>query len=165
MADDLTAERVREVLDYNPETGVFVWKQRTSNRVKVGDVAGGPTGQGYAHIGVDGRRHLAHRLAWLYVHGEWPSMAIDHKNGDGGDNRIANLRLATATQNAQNIRKATTGSTSPLLGVGWNEVRRGWVARIRVNGRTVQLGCFATDIEGHQAYVAAKRQFHEFCTI
>ena len=84
----LTAERLREVLDYDPDTGVFTRKVRTASSVKVGDVAGSLNGKGYIRIRVDGRLYFAHRLAWLYVHGEWPVDQVDHINGIKNDNRI-----------------------------------------------------------------------------
>lgn len=69
----LTAERLRSLLRYDPDTGTFVWAARTSNRIKIGDVAGRPHNRGYVAIGVDGRVYLAHRLAWLWVTGNWPA--------------------------------------------------------------------------------------------
>ena len=97
MADaNITARRLREVVSYNPGTGEFTRLVRLAQRHQVGDRADFPINfgpmQGYRRLGLDSRRFLAHRLAWLYVHGEWPSMHIDHINGDKGDNRIANLR-------------------------------------------------------------------------
>ena len=105
---ELTAERLREVLAYDPDTGVFTWKARTSpfSRVNVGDVAGNLRRDGYIEICVDGRKHQSHRLAWLYVYGEWPADQIDHINGIRTDNRIANLREANNAENHHNLRKA-----------------------------------------------------------
>ena len=114
---DLTAERLREVLDYGPDTGVFTWKIRTNSRVKVGDVAGALRPDGYIQISIDGRLHRAHRLAWLYVTGESPPDQIDHINGVRDDNRIANLRLATSAENKQNLRRAKSRNKTGFLGV------------------------------------------------
>src|SRR4029450_2313606 len=99
---ELTAERLRELLDYDPETGDFTWKV---NRrcVRSGSVAGNVNCvDGYCYIGVDARRYHAHRLAWLYIKGAWPNDQIDHINGNKADNRFANLRQATHSQNQAN---------------------------------------------------------------
>jgi hypothetical protein len=97
----LTAERLRELLDYDPETGRFIWRKDhpTAKHIKAGSVAGTKNGRGYWVIGVAGAKYVAHRLAWLYVTGEWPAHLVDHENGDRLDNRFANLREATDSQN------------------------------------------------------------------
>ena len=100
---DLTAERLREVLAYDAETGVFTWRDNRGSRAPAGSVAGNVSHQrGYRQIRVDYNRYLAHRLAWLYVYGEWPAAQIDHINGQTEDNRIVNLRPATQRQNCLN---------------------------------------------------------------
>jgi hypothetical protein len=108
----LTAERLRELLHYDPDTGVFTWLRVKGRRVRVGALSGKANGGGYFQIGVDGRIYYAHRLAWLYVHGEWPVASIDHVNCDRCDNRLANLRPATKAQNAANARKRTDTSAT-----------------------------------------------------
>ena len=115
-------------------------------------------------ICIDYRRYYAHRLAWFYVHGEWPKV-VDHWNGKRDDNRLENLRDANDSINAQNRREATPGNTSGLLGVSWNTRDKKWVAQIRIDGKNTQIGRFDDALEGHRAYVAAKRQQHEGCTI
>jgi hypothetical protein len=158
---ELTAARVREVLEYSPETGTFKWCQemcagRGSGRalVKAGDIAGGMRSNGYLAIAIDGRRYAAHRLAWLYVHGRWPAATIDHANGDPLDNRIVNLREATQQQNNCNSRKAKHNS-SGFKGVSFEKRRRVFEAYISVNNRKVTLGRFPTAEEAHRAYCAA----------
>jgi hypothetical protein len=153
----LTAERLREVLSYDPETGVFVWLKRTARRIRVGDVAGCLGTLGYRSLGINGEEHLAHRLAWLYVHGEWPSADIDHINGDPGDNRLANLRPATRAQNSANAGKRTT-NTSGLKGVCWSKKSCKWRAAITVNGQVIYLGLFDCPAEAHAAYARAAEQ-------
>ncbi len=165
MKHELTAEQLRAALDYEPNSGIFRWRERYTNSVKVGDVAGCLHSKGYVHIWIRSAPHYAHRLAWLYVHGEWPRMAIDHINGDKADNRIANLRLATPTLNQQNMRKAGKFSSTGLLGAQVCRFTGLYRARIRVDGRPVEIGRFRTAIEAHEAYVAAKRRLHEGCTI
>ena len=159
----LTAERLREVLDYCHDTGVFTWKIRTSNRVKVGDVSGSVDIKGYIVIGVDGFLHKAHRLAWLHVNGSWPTEQIDHVNGSKSDNRISNLRIATNAQNCQNQRSAQSHNKTGLLGVSPKNGK--FVAQIRNNGKKQYLGYFPTPEEAHAAYLEAKREFHSHCTI
>jgi len=124
---------------------------------------------GYRCIKVLGRLQLAHRLAWLYVHGVWPDHEIDHLNGIRSDNRLGNLRDVSRTTNSENQRRATVGNTSTkLLGATLDDSvyrRKPFKAQIKVNGRSRHLGMFATAEEAHQAYVDAKRQLHEGCTI
>lgn len=107
---------------------------------------------------------LAHRLAWLYVYGEWPQHGLDHINGVRLDNRISNLRDVPQTINLENQRKAKGLTKSGFLGV---ERTRGgkWAARIVANGKRYGLGVFATPEAAHSAYVTAKRKLHEGCTI
>lgn len=153
----VTVDRLRQVLNYNPETGVFIWKIPTGKRTKVGSVAGSIRKDGYRPIKVDGHRYLAHRLAWLYQTGEWPTDVIDHINGDPSDNRIANLREASRFQNQQNqgVRK---NNTSGFKGVSLSRGR--WCAEIRVHGKKKSLGSFDTPEEAHAAYCTAAEQFH-----
>lgn len=97
----LSAKRLREILDYNPETGIFTWKVMLAHRRKPGDVAGSLT-HGYIEIGIENHSYRAHHLAWLYIHGELPQGMIDHIDGNRVNNAIANLRIATNQQNSQN---------------------------------------------------------------
>lgn len=157
----LTAERVHQALNYDPETGVFTWKESNSNRRKNGAVAG-CTFNGRTYVCVDYKICFAHRLAWLYMTGEWPTHQIDHINGDPSDNRIANLRDVSQSVNLENQRKPRSNNTSGYLGV--KPYKRGnkkpWVSQIVVKGKTINLGYFETAIAGHEAYLAAKRKLH-----
>lgn len=162
----LTAARLRELLHYDPETGVFTRRVRTSTRIKAGDVAGWANGKGYLLISVDGRDHYAHRLAWLYTHGAWPTNEIDHRNTVRNDNRIANLRDVSGAVNSQNQRRAPAHNKScGLLGVTWNKQIRKWHAQIQVDGKKRSIGYFATAELAHSAYLAAKREHHPGCTV
>src|SRR5262245_33505102 len=115
MTSALTAERLREVLDYDPSTGVFKSNGgRCGSRVGA-TLVGTVRPDGYREIRIDWQRYLAHRLAWLHVHGSWPAGDIDHVNGNPSDNRIVNLRLATRTQNNANSRRRP--NTSGFKGV------------------------------------------------
>lgn len=160
----LTAERLREVMHYDPATGEFLWKKPTSNRVKAGDRPR-EVNQGYYVLTIDGKTYRAHRLAWLFVYGKWPDQMIDHKNCDRKDNRIENLRDVSRTINQQNRRSACGNSKSGLLGAHWNASANLWHSAISVHGVRHRLGNFKTAEAAHQAYLAAKRRLHEGCTI
>lgn len=153
---ELTAERVRELLDYDPETGVFRWKDSRSQAVEVGSVAGSlDKHTGYIRIGVARNYVAAHRLAWLWVHGRWPDGELDHKNRVRSDNRLENLREATRSQNTVNatVRNAT----------GYRGVKRhkgSYVARIKANGKQVELGYFRSAEAAHARYVQAAIALH-----
>ena len=160
--------KLKELLDYNPETGDFHWRCKPkSGRVSVGDRAGSRHNRGYIQVRVDGGHYLAHRLAWLYVYGAIPASLVDHINGNRADNRIANLRLATPSENQQNRRQAHKNSATGYLGVGYVRTRqtRPWIARIKVNGKEKKLGFFSTPERASAAYMAAKREFHSAATV
>jgi hypothetical protein len=110
-----------------------------------------------------GKRYtlLAHRIIWALTTGAWPANQIDHRNGDPGDNRISNLREATAAENAQNIR-AHDGGSSSFVGVSWNKRRRKWSAFIQSKGVRRGLGDFQTAEAAYAAYIEAKRRWHSF---
>lgn len=157
----LTAERARELLDYDPETGVFTWKVDRGPK-KAGELAGVVAPRGYIKIRVDWNLHQAHRLAWLLTHGEWPTEHIDHINGNPSDNRISNLRQATQAQNLQNTRRRRDNK-SGFKGVGFHNRKGCWRSEIRINGRRTFLGYFACPTAAHIAYCkAAKEHFGEY---
>lgn len=153
-----TAEQVMELLAYEPSTGAFTWKVGR-RKVKAGDRAGKTDSDGYRVIGISGRSHKAHRLAWLVTHGKWPTGEIDHINGNRSDNRIENLRDVDRGRNARNQTRLVKPETvSGLLGVTWHKPKNRWRACIRVGGRHTFLGYFDTPEAGHAAYMAAKRE-------
>lgn len=160
---DLNSTRLRELLYYDASTGVFTRRVTTSPKAQAGTVAGGLDGKRHWVIRVDSRRYQAHRLAWLYVYGKWPDGDVDHINGDGADNRIANLRDVSHATNMQNQRQARRTNTSRYLGV--TKKRNKWQAYITAAGKPQYLGVFDTPEEAHAAYVEAKRQQHAGCTI
>ena len=158
---ELTAERLRELLLYNPGTGIFRWRVRRG-MARAGSIAGRPSGDGHIQISVDGRRYGAHRLAWLYVHGRWPEHLIDHINGVRDDNRIANLRDATHEENARNCARYRS-SRSCIKGVTFRASHGRWRATIRIGGAPRHLGYFDTAEEAAAAYATAAAQaFGEF---
>ena len=161
---NLSYDRLREVLDYDPNTGIFTWKIRMARCVRIGDVAGCVEKRiGYTTIGIDGDIHRAHRLAWFYTTGKWPVKLIDHINGQKSDNRFANLREVFEDGNSQNIRKPNKRNKSGFLGV--IRFQNKWRASITVNGKTRRIGDYDTPEEAHQAYLSAKREYHAACTI
>ena len=157
---NLTAERLREVLSYEPETGLFRWL-KGGHGVRSGDVAGALGGNGYVQIRIDGRKCYAHRLAWLCVHGVLPEEELDHRNGVRSDNRIANLRGATHAENAQN-RIAQRNSTSGIVGVNWHKGRQRWRAEIKIDGVRTHLGWFESIDGAIDARTKAKAEVHAF---
>lgn len=159
----LTQARLKELFSYSPETGVFIRTANVSN-VKIGMVAGNKDSKGHLNFCVDGTSYSAHRMAWLYVHGEWPRGQIDHINGVRTDNRIENLRDVNASVNAQNLKRARRDNKTGLLGVS---VRPNgtFIAQIQVDGRVKHLGVFSAPEAAHQAYLMAKRGLHAGCTI
>jgi hypothetical protein len=158
----LTAERLRELLDYDAESGVFTWRVSPALGVPKGATAGSTHHTGYIFIRFKKRNYAAHRLAWFYVHGEWPpaGIDIDHANGDRSDNRIANLRLATRSQNCAN-RRRQINNTSGVTGV--RKLRGKWMARIKIGGEYQYLGVFAQFQDAVTARnEAAAKHFGEF---
>jgi hypothetical protein len=155
--DRLTQARLKEVLQYDPETGAFFQRAVTSSRVRIGDRAGSDNGSGYRRISVDGRSYYAHRLAWIYVFGHFPDGELDHKNHNRSSCRIADLREATPRQNKANS-KARKHNRSGLKGVSKRYHR--WRAAIRFNGKSVFLGSFATPEAAHAAYCYVAKRLH-----
>lgn len=166
MADSkFDIETLRRHLDYDPATGLFAWKLQKSSRAKVGQIAGSANHDGYWIIGFMWKRYAAHRLAWFYMHGEWPAGELDHINGDRADNRMCNLRLASHSENMQNLRKASRRNATGLLGVTYLEYWGKWKAQITHKRRVRNLGMFDSPKKAHEAYLKAKRELHPFGTI
>ena len=160
-----TQRRIKELLNYDSVSGVFVWiKKSTKNsRSVVGNVSGSIHKHGYRVISIDGNQYQASRLAWVYVYGDGLSLFIDHINGIRSDNRISNLRVATQQQNNQNTKKPRSDNSTGFLGVSTS--RGKFMAQIWINGHNKFLGYFDKAEEAHDAYITAKRINHEFCTI
>lgn len=154
---------VREWLSYDPATGVFRWRRAPNGAQKCGEIAGRVHAEtGYRTIFVLGRSYTAGRLAWWFVHNEWPQHDIDHENRNRGDDRIDNLRIATRTQNARN-RKCRRENATALKGVSLHKQSQRWRARIKVGEKNWSLGLFASPEAAARAYDAAATQhFGEF---
>lgn len=155
-------KRLQEILNYNQETGEFT-RVLAKGPCKSGDVAGwvhnNGAGKRYRKIRIDGGCYFAHRLAWLYVTGELPAHEIDHIDGDGLNNRFANLRAADDTQQAHN-KGRYRNNTSGYKGVSLEAGGRKWSARISLHGRSKYLGSFETKEAAHAAYCAAAADLH-----
>jgi hypothetical protein len=159
MADAiLSAERLRDLLHYDPETGVFTWREWRGGPAKAGQTAGTKS-NGYVILSVDHSRYRANRLAFLYMTGEWPKGVVDHINGVRDDDRWINLRDVPFRWNIQNVSRARSNSSSGALGV-WK--RNGmFIACIRVDGRRFHLGTFSTLEMASDAYLIGKTALHD----
>ena len=168
----LTSELLRELLDYDPETGVFVWKPRPVkyfsskqsfscwNNKYSGQVAGRAHSCGYWELIVLYKRIYAHRAAWLYVYGEPPKGVMDHINGNRRDNRICNLRIATHSQNCWNMRTGGRG-TSRFKGVSFHKKGQCWRAQIGFNGENIHLGSYSSEKDAANAVQSAREGLHK----
>jgi hypothetical protein len=161
----LTQKRLKEVLHYNSRTGIFHWlKSGTGRRLNL--IAGTPTTKGYIAIGIEKKYYRAHRLAWLYVKGVWPTDQIDHKDTIRNHNWFSNLREVTHTGNQQNQIKAHSNNKSTgVLGVNFDKHSGKYQAKISVSGKQIILGLFTTLKEAKGIYVKAKREYHSMGTL
>jgi hypothetical protein len=149
----LTQQRLKEVLHYNPKTGVFTW-------IKNSNIASSKSPHGYLRVYVDGTSFYQHRLAWFYVNGCWPENEIDHINGVRTDNRINNIRLATRSENEMNT-KMRSDNSSGVKGVSWYASRGRWVAEIRLQGKNIWLGQFEELKDAENAIRKARPKIHD----
>ena len=150
VSEELTPQKLRQLLDYNPETGVFVWKKTLSSKKINGNPAGKINSRGYHSIKINRKDYLAHRLAWLFVYDEFPKKFIDHINGNRLDNRICNLRNADYLVNARNRTTAK----------GFSKYGNKFRARIIVNNKFINLGTFDSEQEANLAFISAKNKYY-----
>lgn len=154
----LTQAILKENLHYNPDTGVFTWVKTNKGRILSKEV-GFFEADGYRRIGINRKRYAAHRLAWLYMTGEWPENQIDHVNGIRGDNRFLNIREANHSQNNHNKRKQSN-NTSGYKGVSWYKHAKKWRASIKLDNKTKCIGYFLTAELAYDAYRKAAKELH-----
>lgn len=157
-AKTLTQKRLKKLFHYTPETGIFTRLLCTANCTKIGDVAGSLTVEGYLTIYIDGKANKSHRLAWLYVHGKFPPLEIDHINGVKSDNRMCNLRSVTHSKNGRN-QKLRASNTSGVMGVCWYKGRAKWQAVINVNKKRRNLGYFDFKDDAIRVRLAAEKNY------
>ncbi len=170
---EVTHEYLLEHFSYSPETGHLKWIKRPKggNKARLGDEPVGCINNvtGYLSVGIKRKRYYVHRVIWFYVHGEWPKNMIDHINGIRADNRLENLRDVPRHINTQNVKKAQKDNLKTgLLGVVDDSKvnkKNPYSAKIKVNSKSIHLGYFSTPQQAHDAYVVAKRKYHEGCAI
>lgn len=150
----LTVGRLRDLLSYDPDTGVLTWKV-TRGSVKAGEVAGWKERRGYVRVSIDGKQYVAHRCAWAIVHGHFPAALIDHRNGNPSDNRLANLREANRSQNGANAK----GRSALGMPKGVSQSGNKFKAKICVGGKAIYLGSHPSADIAHAAYVRAANDY------
>lgn len=161
MNKHMDAKYLRSIIRYDHESGVLYWNCNRC-KTKIGDVAGTKTDRGYISVCIDRKRYRGHRLAWLHYFGEWPSMQIDHVNGDRSDNSIKNLRECTQFENSQNMAFSSK-KASKYPGVHFHAKTGKWRSAIRIDGNSRKyLGLFKTEQEAADAYSKAKMDAHKF---
>ena len=154
-----SVEYLRSVLEYDADTGIFTWLVKPAQCVHVGDIAGTLDSRGYRQIRLNGKKELAHRIAWAMAYGEWPTHCIDHVNHDKADNRLSNLRAATASQNRYNMPKYKN-NTSGIKGVSFNRKAGKWRAFISADGVKKYLGEYHTKEAAASARASAAQLLH-----
>lgn len=157
----LTQSDLHDLLDYNPNTGVFCWKKKRRG-IQINKTLGTDNGFGYLRITVLGKSYYAHRLAWMYVHGNLPHGEIDHINGIKHDNRIDNLRDLKSISNANNRTREQKNSKSKVLGVSWNKKSNKWAAFICIYKERKYLGIFADIKDAEAAYQLERQKIQYF---
>jgi hypothetical protein len=175
---ELTQELLKEALNFDNDSGLFTWKTRPLHHFKnlrsmnkwntryANTKAGSLQKRGYIEISLLSKSYTAHRLAWLYMTGNFPENQIDHINCIKTDNRFINLRQATNAENAQNkIKSQNNNKTTGLLGSCYDKRYKKYASQITINYKCILLGRFNTAKEAHDKYIEAKRKYHCFNTL
>ena len=158
----LTQERLKELLHYEADTGVFIWSSARGSS-GAGRIAGSLRPDGYRQIQVNGKSYQEHRLAWLYAYGEFPSgkkCLIDHIDGNKTNNRLDNLRACSDFENQRNTRKRVT-NTSGFKGVSWDKKSKKWQAQIYIDGKKRTVGRYSIKEDAHAARCAVAEKVHK----
>lgn len=166
MIDFITRDRLKKLLFYDPDTGIFLWETRTGKRGKPGEVAGCVINiTGYIQIRIDSKNYFAHRLAWFYMTGKWPTYMIDHINDDNNpesvnraDNRWCNLREVDNRGNQSNRKIHREGR---LVGAYYNKIKQKWVSQIGIDGKRKHLGYYETEQEASDVYQKALTELNK----
>jgi hypothetical protein len=161
----ITQQYLHSIINYNQNTGIFTCKKKFSKSYNTGDVLGKLSKAGYFSIRINNKPYQIHRIAWLYMYGNFPSNMIDHINGIKTDNRLCNLREATNQENLQNQIKPHKNNKLGILGVCFDKSKGKFKAYIRHNKILINIGYYITALEAHQAYLLKKRELHKFSTI
>ena len=155
--DILTQDYLKSILRYEPHTGNFFWLV-DKGRVGAGDKAGAKSRRGYVDIKIDGRSYLAHRLAWLYMTGEFPIHEIDHINGNPSNNRWTNLSEGTHSQ-VTRPHRTYRSNISGYSGVHWRKDAHKYRVRITVNNKRISLGHYSDFKEACRARLKAEKKY------
>lgn len=163
---DLSAEYVREHYFYEPESGKLLRTKRTNGKLLDPPERAGVKGSiGYRVVRIHPHTYSEHELIWLWMTGSHKQGHMDHIDGVRDNNKWENLRVVPQKINNQNVRSAQRNNKTGLLGVSYSQGRKKYKAQITVDGRNKCLGEFETPIEAYAAYLGAKRQYHQGCTI
>ena len=157
----LTQDRLKELLNYDPLTGIFSWRAQVGPRAYAGKRAGYLNSYGYRKIEIKGRAYAAHRLAWLYSYDDWPPTDVDHIDRDKDNNAVANLRLVTDSENVQNSNLRADNACG-CKGVHWHKAAGKWVAYITLHGTQKHLGVHPTLFDAVCARKSAEIELHPY---
>lgn len=155
----LTQAELKQLLHYDPETGLIYWKIARSNRIKAGQLAGTKDGCGYLGISINRKTYRNHRLIWLYMYGHFPEQVIDHIDGNKLNNKLCNLRHVSQQKNMFNY-SGNKLNTSGWTGVSYDKARNKYAAYIHHNNKKVNLGRFTTAEEANKVRLQAKNRLH-----
>lgn len=159
MTQKPTQARLKELFDYDPDTGLVTRRTTVNNKAKIGERLARKTTGGYIQVSVDRRLYALHRLIWMWVYGEYPQDHIDHINRVRDDNRLSNLRVVTHAENMLN-KAVYSSNWTGTPGVTWYSRGSKWVARISAKGRRMHLGYFPSMEAAKEAYLKAKEMHH-----
>lgn len=152
----ITPENVRQIFDYNPDTGELKWKKKISYKIRVGDNVGCLTKRGYLLTKYKYRRYFNHTIIWIFSHKKYPNYVIDHIDGNKTNNKIENLRDITVRDNVSNQKIHREGKL-----LGSRKTKYGFCSYIRSKEKIIYLGSFKTEIEAHEAYMKAKNALEQ----